>query len=195
MNITEKDKQVIEYIRKNDVDAGSRILYTHCFDEVVNDIEYRGGNFEDGCDIFQEAVLVLIKKIQGEHYKPESTLKTFLKGIARNLWMAEQRSRNRRKAREQEYISGNNFHEMPGLWRSPAKEFSALLNSIGETCKNLLLEYYLEGTDTKSLTEKFGFKTEQVLRNRKSICMKKLKDLVHQKKHLFESLLTDSYYE
>jgi RNA polymerase sigma factor (sigma-70 family) len=190
-----QDQDIIENILKGNLESGVRELYKTCFEEVVNDIAFSGGNKEDGADVFQEAILILVKKIQTEEYRPESTLKTFIKGISRNIWMSEQRARGRRKIREKEYMSGNLDNEEPKLWRSSKKEFSELLNSIGETCKELLIGYYFEDMDVKKLSKAFHFKSEQVLRNRKTICMKKLKTLVENRKYLIHSLITDSDYE
>lgn len=190
-----QDQDIIDQIINGDLERGIRTLYRICFDEVLTDIEYSGGNREDGADVFQEALLVLVKKIQGGQYRPESSLKTFLKAIARNIWMAEQRTRGRRKIREKEYMSDASASEGPKLWRSAGKEFSELLNNIGETCKQLLMGYYFEDIDVKTLSMTFRFKSEQVLRNRKTICMKKLKTLVEHRKDLIQSLITDSDYE
>jgi RNA polymerase sigma factor (sigma-70 family) len=195
LKVNIQDQDIIDNILNDHVEEGVRTLYRICFDEVVKDIEYSGGNSDDGADVFQEAILILVKKIQSDQYRPESSLKTFLKGIARNLWMSEQRARGRRIAREKEYMSGTTEAEEPKLWRSPKKEFSELLNSIGETCKELLIGYYFEDMDVKTLSKAFSFKSEQVLRNRKTICMKKLKSLVENRKYLIHSLITDSEYE
>jgi hypothetical protein len=47
----------------------------------------------------------------------------------------------------------------------------------------------------KDLLSEFEFKNEQVLRNRKALCMKKLKELLAGNKELMQILLTDMNYE
>lgn len=187
--------EIIHRIQKDDLEGSLKELYSLCFHEVVNDICYTGGTKDDGEDIFQEAILILVKKIQNGQFRQDSTLKTYLKGIARNMWASEKRTRTRRKSRENIYTSGTNEIEGPMLWRNSQKEFAALLDSIGETCKSILTKFYLEGLDAASITTSFHFKNIQILRNRKSICIKRLRDILQSKKNLVDSLLNDSYYE
>lgn len=191
----EQDQIIVAQIQADRLEDAFRTLYRICHEEVVNDIAYNGGTREDGEDIFQEALMIMVRKIQKDEFRGESTLKTYVKGIARHLWMSEQRARDRRKTREVNYVTQSDISENPMLWRSPQQEFALLLDKIGDICKTLLIGFYFEDKDVKALTQMLGLKTEQVLRNRKSICIKRLRDALKDKKHLVQSLLTDSHYE
>src|SRR5688500_3933555 len=85
---------------QTDINRPVRYLYEHYFEDAATAIRLKGGTDEDAADIFQEAVLVLIEKIKSGKFREESSIKTFLIGIARNLWLFEKRTRERRTARE-----------------------------------------------------------------------------------------------
>src|SRR6187200_496923 len=86
-----------------DINRPVRYLYEHYFEDAATEIRLRGGSDEDAADIFQEAVLILIDKIKSGKFREESSLKTFLIGIARNLWLFEKRKRERRTTREMNF--------------------------------------------------------------------------------------------
>lgn len=70
-----------------------------------------------------------------------------------------------------------------------------MLNEIGETCKKLLIGFYYENKSMKELLNQFDYENEQVLRNRKSKCMKKLKELLTNNPDLLKNLKPLSLYE
>ena len=188
------DFEIIDRIGKDDLDEALRALYKSCYKDVVQDIRFKGAEREDAEDVFQEALLVLVKKIQRQEFRNESGLKTFLKGIARNVWLSQQRSDERRKVRETSYMHGGDEVEAPKLWRESHKEFSELLDILGEGCKTLLIKFYFEEMDMEVLARQFNYKSIQVLRNRKVLCLKKLRELLKGRNQLIDALITDSYY-
>jgi hypothetical protein len=63
-----------------------------------------------------------------------------------------------------------------------------IMNDLGQICKQILVGYYLEEKSMKVLLNEFEFKNEQVLRNRKNLCMKRLKKLLTADKVLYQKL-------
>lgn len=184
-----EEAQIIHKLEGTDIDEAVKQLYKLYFFDVTAQITYRGGTKEDAADIFQESVVVLIDKIRNLEFRRESSLKTFLRGIAKNLWTAEQRGRERRKLREEIYTSTEEWIEDPETWRIPVNEIMEVIETVGDTCKNILIGYYYENKNMKTLLQEFDFKNEQVLRNRKAICMKRLKEMIQSNKELMQSLL------
>ena len=67
--------------------------------------------------------------------------------------------------------------------------FEGLLNEIGEKCRLLLRYFYYERKRMKEIVALMSFSSEQVAKNRKSNCMKKLRSLVKEK-----NLTRDFFY-
>jgi RNA polymerase sigma factor (sigma-70 family) len=194
---TAQQDMVME-LRKPDIEEAVKKLYDHYFEGIVAQICINGGNQEDGADIFQEAVLVLIDKVKTGQFRGDSSIKTFLSAIARNLWLHELRTRGRRNKREVIYMDGGDKTEEPLHTFFDTQNTNALqevLEQVGETCKKILTGFYYEDKSMKELLTEFNYENEQVLRNRKSRCMKKMKELLSTNKELLRTLKPLSIYE
>jgi RNA polymerase sigma factor (sigma-70 family) len=189
------EQEIIITIKDGNLQPALSQIYKNCFDEIVTDICYSEGTREDGEDIFQEALLILIKKIQSGEFKEQSKVKTYLKGIARNLWLAEKRARSRRKKREDNFNHAFENNQSIDLWRKSQIEFGQVLSLVGESCKNILFKFYFEEYNSDNIHLEFGFKNIQIFRNKKYLCIKKLRDMLMERQGLIESLLSDKYHE
>lgn len=194
------DSQVdlIEALKQPDIDAPVRQLYDHYFEGIVAQICVNGGTREDGSDIFQDAVLVLIEKVKSGTFRGESSIKTFLSAIARNLWLYELRTRDRRKKREKFFVdSGDTVAtaSFPLHESGTQEQLVDLFKDIGDACKKILTGFYYEKKSMRKMMEEFDYENEQVLRNKKSKCMKKLKEEIVKNSKLMESLKPHALYE
>ena len=186
-----------------DINRPVRYLYEHYFEDAATEIKLRGGSDDDAADMFQEAVLILIEKIKTGKFRQESSIKTFLVGIARNLWLFEKRTRERRSSREMLYTisegSDINTEDLDIGERIFSKSntdvLQTLFKQVGEVCSKILIGFYYENSSMKNLLQRFHFDNEQVLRNRKSRCMKKLKKLLTDQPELLQQLKILSVYE
>ena len=187
---------------QQDINRPVRYLYDHYFEDTATEIRLRGGSDDDAADIFQEAVLILIEKIKTGKFRQESSIKTFLVGIARNLWLFEKRTRARRSSREMHFSVTENSPTDADLeigervfTKSNTDAIQTMFKQVGEICSKILIGFYYENSSMKNLLQRFHFDNEQVLRNRKARCMKKLKKLLTEQPELLQQLKTLSVYE
>ena len=186
-----------------DINRPVRYLYEHFFEDAATEIRLKGGTEEDAADIFQEAVLILIDNIKSGKFRHESSVKTFLVGIARNLWLFEKRTRERRASREINFSSSEtNYSEAENFEigdrvfsKSNTDVIQTIFKHVGEICSKILVGFYYENSSMKSLLQRFHFDNEQVLRNRKARCMKKLKKFLTEQPELLRQLKILSVYE
>lgn len=191
-------QDILTELQQPDIEAPVRNLYENYFEGVVAQICANGGNRDDGADIFQEAVLVLIDKVKTGKFRGESSIKTFLSAIARNLWLHELRTRGRRNNRETTYMVGAEKTELiPDLLMDTQMDdkLMQVLEQVGQPCKKILTGFYYEEKSMKELLAEFAYENEQVLRNRKSRCMKKLKELLVSNIDLLTTLKSHFIYE
>jgi RNA polymerase sigma factor (sigma-70 family) len=185
-------------LKQADIERPVRRLYAEYFESVVAQICGQGGHREDGADVFQEAVLVLIEKVKTGGFREESSIGTFLSAIARNLWLHELRTRDRRKKREKRYMG--DLHptaETEGgfFQKHTSSALETLMQEIGDVCRRLLRGFYYEEKRMRELLVEFDYENEQVLRNKKSKCMKKLKERLQGNPSLIQELTSISLYE
>jgi RNA polymerase sigma factor (sigma-70 family) len=192
---TLSDEEIISGLKGTDLKAAVNVLYSMFFNDIVEFVMIKGGSAEDGADIFQEAILVLIEEVREEKFRRESKIKTFLYGISRNLWLMELRTRERRKKREQTYMLSEPMVEEVKFSKQDNSSLELMFKEVGDVCRKILIGYYFENKSMKLLLKDFDFKNEQVLRNRKNLCMKKLKELLSSNKDLLKSLKTAYIYE
>jgi RNA polymerase sigma factor (sigma-70 family) len=185
------DEKIIAALINHDIDAAVESLYEQYFNEVIEYIIFRGGTEDDGADIFQDSILGLIDLVKDGKFRGESSLKTILFAIVRNRWHKDLRTRERRKKREELYsmYEGEGWDAIPET--IPINNIYLVLERIGETCKNILIGFYFDNKSMRMLLEEFDFKNEQVLRNRKNLCMKKLKELLMEDKALLQNLKSE----
>lgn len=175
-----------------------RILYEQYFETIVVQVNANGGSRDDGADIFQDAIMILVEKVKTGQFRGESSIKTFLSAIARNLWLHELRTRERRKKRELFFMEGEETitpAETAFLNKEVIHDLHLLFDEIGDLCKRLLKGFYYEDKSMRELLLEFDYENEQVLRNKKSKCMKKCKELINTNPTLKNNLKPIPLYE
>ena len=157
-------------------------LYQHHAEAVSSFIISRGGSKQDGEDIFQEAVVALIKLVKDGKYRQQANIRTFLIAISKNIWFNEIRKRKSTGQREKRYederdmVESDISEQIGDL--EVKKQFRELLNRLGDPCKKLLLLFYYEDMSMKELLSHLPYENEQVVRNKKYKCLKQLTSLV-----------------
>lgn len=189
------DEDLISGLDRTDLSVPVKALYEMFFRDIVEFVQIKGGSEEDGADIFQEAIVILIEEIREGKFRGDSKIKTFLYGIARNLWLMELRTKERRKKREENYMYAEPLVEEAKISGRESGALEKLFSEIGDVCKKILIGFYYDNKSMKMLLNEFDFKNEQVLRNRKNLCMKKLKELISSNPALLKSLKTIYIYE
>jgi RNA polymerase sigma factor (sigma-70 family) len=90
------DGELIEAIsRRESLERPVRYLYELHFDNLTHFIKKNKGSQQDAEDLFQELILVFIDLVQTGKFRGQSSIKTFLYAIARNLWLNELKKRER----------------------------------------------------------------------------------------------------
>lgn len=194
------ESSLLPGLRQNNINQAVTELYRNYFEPVTFWIRSQGGSEEDAADIFQEAILVFIEQVRQDKFRGDSSIKTYLTGIAKNLWFNELRSRDRRNNREANYVkqedSGTEEDAHHRIYNRENKEkLMNVFEQIGDVCKKLLTGYYYENLSMREMLVLFNYDNEQVLRNKKSKCMKHLKDLITTNKELTETFKTYLAYD
>ncbi|WP_290789611.1 RNA polymerase sigma factor [Flavihumibacter sp. UBA7668] len=192
------DAELLLGLKLSDINRPVKELYNAYFDLLTTFIRTKGATSEEAADIFQETILVFIDAIRQNRFKGESSIKSYLFGIAKNLWLEEIRSSERRNKRQQI------FHQSePTIESAEARLFNKemrkiwlqVFDSIGAVCKSILLGFYYEKLPMRELLEKVSFASEQAIRNKKSKCMKSLKEFLLSNPTLINQLKSTDIHE
>ncbi len=181
-----KEAEIIQCLRATDnreVDRGFAFLYEEYYPIIRAFVVKNNGTAEDSSDIFQDALIVFYHKIRSKGFELTCTIKTFIYSICRNLWLKRLLARKQEltakeqiKAIDVEYLLSDIFEE-----NEQTLAVAQTLKEMGGNCKRLLIHFYFDGFDTEEITDIMGYANQQVTRNKKSLCLKKLRTLFKNK--------------
>ncbi len=187
MNISYSDKEIIDGIllgNKKTHDDALNYVYKTYYPLIRNFILNNNGDDEDAADIFQEAIIILYNQIKEDKFRGDSTVKTYIYAIARNLWLKELRkhphqlsdiadTENFSAVIKEEEVDEADSEQKGTILRK-------LINQLGSGCKDILIDYYYARHSMKEIMIKFGLGSEQAAKNKKYRCMKRLIELCKQ---------------
>jgi RNA polymerase sigma factor (sigma-70 family) len=192
------DSMILAVLRSDNApDEVIRRMYRSQFGIVASYIKQNNGTAEDAEDIFQEALLSFIEMIRKDKFRGESSIGTFFYAIARNTWLNELKKRGRSKLRDEKFEKAKDTTEMDVSHYMVHRELKANLmrtiDSLGETCKKILLAFYYENLAIKDILQNLQYENEQVVRNKKYKCLKQLEQMIATDTQLAENLQSILY--
>jgi RNA polymerase sigma factor (sigma-70 family) len=131
------------------------------------------GSVEDARDIFQDALVVLYRKATSGDFTFHGSLKAYIMGVVKNLWMKELRQRKKMPRDE----AGNDIADIPHPEEETAfTSAKAAFNLLGEKCRQLLILFYFKKKSLREIAAELSFSDEMVAKNQKYRCMQKAKE-------------------
>lgn len=152
------------------------------------------GTTEEATDIFQETVIAFYENVKQDIFKGESAISTYLYSIARFKWLNQIKKNKVRDEHHNTLEPGEQKQDgqlttlIKNEKRSQVLEVIALL---GADCKTILVESIYHQTSMKDIAAAGNFSSEQVVRNKKYKCIKKLKELIKDRPALIKILRSD----
>lgn len=173
---------------------GIRALYRQYMAGLTHYVVHNNGSEEDAQDIFQEVVVSFVHLVKEGRFRGESSIKTFLYAINRNLWLNELKRRGRAGFREKLFEENRSTSDEQLSQviesREATKQLMAVVESLGADCKKVLLLFYFENRSMREILDATNYESEQVVRNKKYKCLKKMEEKIRVQKTLFNQLKT-----
>lgn len=187
------DQEIIDSLLSNrEPDKAIRQLYRLYYEFLAKYIVNNNGNQDDAQDIFQDVIMAFVNLVKAGKFRGEASIKTFLFSLNRNMWLNELKKRGRTQVREMNYGKSSDKPEQGINMALEAKEANAellkLMSELGDTCKKILLLYYFENQSMKEILASLNYENEQVVRNKKYKCLKRLEQMITSNKSLYHQL-------
>ena len=187
------DAELIEALKgARTADAALRQLYRQHYEGLEGYVLSNNGSAADAEDLFQEALVALVNLVRSGKFRGESSLKTLLYALNRNLWLNELKRRGRAQAREERYEAGQEQVTQACQLALEQREVSGrlqqLLDELGQNCREILMGFYYENQSIRELLARLPYENEQVVRNKKGKCLKKLEGMVRGNERLYQQL-------
>ena len=178
------DEEIIEHLCSGQLskyNAGIEMLYLYFFPMVARFILSNNGTKEDAEDIFQEGIIAFFNQIKGGDLALKCKLKTYCYSICRNLWLKKIKLKKpdtlHIEDREEFIKMDADFFKTIEL-NEEKRAMLELINQLGGDCKTLLTYFYYERLEMKEIAFRMNFASDQVARNKKVKCLRKLTSLV-----------------
>jgi RNA polymerase sigma factor (sigma-70 family) len=186
------DDAIIDGLKKRD-SLIIRYVYKEYYPTIKFLITTNSGTETDAEDVFQDALVVLYRKIAKENLILTSSFKTFLYSICRNLWL----QRLDRRVFSNEFLDMEDLSELQEFSSSEQADeehekyrlFQQHFFRLSEDCQKIL-KLFMSKVSLREIAEIMGFKTEKYAKTRKFMCKEKLKNSIindpNFKKYLIE---------
>jgi RNA polymerase sigma factor (sigma-70 family) len=174
------DEAILEGLEKQDREI-IRYIYKEYYPSIKFLIITNSGNEIDAEDVFQDAMVIIYRKIIEGKMILTSSFKTFLYSICRNLWL----QRLDRKLFSYEFMENENLtdmqdsvsYEMREVENEKYRLFQQHFLRLSEDCKKIL-RLFMNKVPLREIAEIMGFKTEKYAKTRKFMCKEKLKNAI-----------------
>jgi RNA polymerase sigma factor (sigma-70 family) len=173
--------QRLQFGDSQEVDAALLYLHKQVYQMVVRFVaKYKGVN-SDAEDVFQDGLVALYKLAKLGKLMPSTNVEAYLFSICKNLWFKQLRKKQDTVELSTEVNALPALDELPLygiLSQEKQSAIGQLLLHFGEDCQKVLVAYYYDRLRMVKIAEMMGYANEQVAKNKKADCMKKLKNLL-----------------
>ncbi len=170
------DIKIIEGVRNQDNDV-LNWLYDNYLQSVKKHVLNNSGSDEDVSDVFQDTIIILYNQITEDNLSLSTDLKGYFFGIARNVWSAQLRKKQKTIDLEVDLADEESSEEQydPILERIVSKVFQHL-----KPDQQMVLKLFSDGHSYEDIAVKMNLKNEVYARRKKYLCMEALLELVKE---------------
>jgi len=141
-----------------------------------------GGDNTIADDIIQDAIIVCYEKIKNGKFKLQTTLIGYIYTVGKYIWYNRQRKEKPivKVVSTDAYQLNTSFEENDFELFNVDKTalVDELLAEVGSSCKKILIESIYMKKSMQEIAKSNDLKNEQVARNKKSKCLKKLRKII-----------------
>jgi RNA polymerase sigma factor (sigma-70 family) len=173
-----KDAQVLELMRSGRYTKVAEKLYVY-FPVIRKMIVKNSGTRQDAEDIYQEALIILMRKSKEDGFALSCSVNTYLYSVCRYLWNDQLKARSKKV--EVDFLKVEPVlqdAQIPSAVKEEAdfKLAEQAVSKLGEQCRKLLQWFYFDKLALKEIAQRLRFASEKVAKNQKYRCIEKAKE-------------------
>lgn len=153
-----------------------RAIYQNYAGRISHYILQKGGSPEDAKDVFQDALMVLLEKVQSSDFQLSSSFYTYLFSINKLIWYNKSRKKSRSTVTmpDDNTLKDKQDIEQAILNREMDKVYRDNFSKLGMICQQLLRLFFAKKNMTE-IAQQLELKNEHTARTRKYRCQEKLR--------------------
>jgi len=151
-------------------------IYARCFPQIRSYLVQNNGNLEDAQDVFQEVLLILLRKIDDPQFVFTSSPNTYLYALARNIWL--NRLKSRRIIQSVELTDDLNHVTDDTEAENECEienRLSRWISKITRRCQQIIHAIFFLKEPIDNLSIRMGWKNRHTADNQKYKCIQQLK--------------------
>lgn len=178
------DEQILRGILRHD-NLVLSYIYRHYFSRVHAFVKRNSGNEEDVNDVFQEAIIVIYRKLKENDLLFENrSFEVYLYSVCRYIWLKSLKVRRIEKEKINELIPYNEDIYDESLANVIEKNERFLLyqkhfKNISTDCQKIL-QMFFNKVPIREIARIMGFKSEKYVKTRKFKCKELLIERIKQ---------------
>lgn len=165
-----------------------QFIYKNFYSKINFFIKKNSGDDDDANDVFQEAIIIIFRKLKANDLVLDCTFETYLYSVCRFLWL---KHLDKRKIEKEKIKDNHDYHEDiydDGLERvadlnERYRLYQKHFINLGKDCQKIL-QMYFDKVPLKNIAQIMGFKSEKYAKKRKFKC----------KEYLIKSIKQDLEY-
>ncbi|HLP44819.1 MAG TPA: sigma-70 family RNA polymerase sigma factor [Candidatus Kapabacteria bacterium] len=166
-----------------------QFIFKNFYSNINFFVKKNKGDEEDANDIFQEAIIIIYRKLKANTLSLDCTFETYLYSICRLLWLKELEKRKVEKENIKDNHEYNDEIYDDGLdatidLNERYKLYQKHFTLLGKDCQKIL-QLYFDKVPLKTIADMMGFKSEHYAKKRKYSC----------KEYLIKSIKQDLEYK
>lgn len=171
---------------RNGSDAAFEFVYRKYFRTATYFVRHNSGTEQDARDVFQEAILVLVKKTKDENFRLTADVGTFLYAVVQRQWLYRLRTKRNRPEVLTADPNANRLENADDQIDIEALEitFEAkheavrnLLDTLKNECKQLILYTFYQKLPNGEIARLLGY-AESFVKVKRHRCMEMLREKV-----------------
>jgi RNA polymerase sigma factor (sigma-70 family) len=172
------EEEILVGLRSQNELAIQQVYKSH-FPMVLHFILGNNGTEQEAKDIYQEAFIIFYEKLQ-EDLNLTCKIKTYLYSICRRQWLKRLYEKNKFTGGIDEMEEFLDVEQDIQKNEEKEKDFivmEASLISLGEPCKTLITDFYIQNMNMEEIADKFGYTNSDNAKNQKYKCLQRLKKI------------------
>lgn len=160
--------------------ADTQQIYEQALPESVRAIQYMGGSFENGKDVFHDAMVLFMERddaARAEIRDPVAFLVTVSKRIYQKKFIRGRKLQLTSEWPDRLDISDDDLYPS---WS--VRRLLSFLEKAGEKCLNLLSTIYFSEMPMEEVADRMGYKNAHSVSVQKHKCLMQLRAIVKRKK-------------
>lgn len=175
-------KQELQYLhglRDHDPKVVAAI-YEQCAPIVLRFVLRHGGSPSDAQDLFQEGMMILLRKAQQDDFQLTAPFAAYLLGVCKHIHLKKSSKKGLQTVTiepEWSFIEEEIDWEAEWLRRERYDLYRSAMQQLGDVCQQLLTLFF-DKVSMREIGKRLGLESEQATRTRKYRCQKRLEAVI-----------------